>query len=99
MQNVAPGDGKRGDGSEPVIYTRGLFAYARHINYGGYVLWRSATGVATGNWAGIWAFLFAFSDFRVRGVPALDAYMAAKYPIQWKAYRANVPYKLWPGIY
>ena len=60
-------------------YTSGLFGWARHINYGGYLLWR--VGFATAGWgwvgaavAGAW-FSFYFSQ---KAVPFLDHYCQGK---------------------
>lgn len=56
-------------------YTGGLFSLARHINYGGYTLWRTGYSIAAGGW--IWAtilFSVIMMDWTNRGVPALDYY-------------------------
>ena len=81
------------------IHTGGLFSLARHINYGGYTIWRGAAGIATGSIWGIWTGLFFSYDFAYRGVPALDNYMSKKYKDQWESYKKFTPYKLFPGIY
>lgn len=58
-------------------YAGGLFSLARHVNYGGYTIWRSAYALASGGWAwGIAVFAFFFYDFAARGVPVLDAYLS-----------------------
>ena len=57
------------------VYTGGLFSLARHINYGGYVLWRGGFALASGGWT--WGTIiagFCFYDFVSRGVPELDNY-------------------------
>lgn len=56
-------------------YTGGLFSLARHINYGGYALWRAGYALASGGW--IWGSFvgsLAFFGFVTRGVPVLDLY-------------------------
>ena len=56
-------------------FTGGLFSLARHINYGGYTLWRTGYSIAAGGW--IWGtILFSVirMDWANRGVPALDYY-------------------------
>jgi protein-S-isoprenylcysteine O-methyltransferase Ste14 len=61
------------------LYTGGLFGLARHINYAGYIIWRSSYALASGGW--IWGALVAafFSwDFANRAVPVLDEYCASK---------------------
>ncbi|KAF4624489.1 hypothetical protein G7Y89_g13683 [Cudoniella acicularis] len=56
-------------------YTGGLFSLARHINYGGYTIWRASYALATGGpiW-GSFVGAFFFVDFAKRGVPVLDDY-------------------------
>lgn len=61
------------------LYTGGLFGWARHINYGGYTLWRAGYALAAGGWT--WGFItggFFFYDFATRGVPVLDEYCQYK---------------------
>jgi len=57
------------------VYTGGLFGLARHINYGGYTIWRAGFALASAGW--IWAAVvgafFAY-DFATRGIPVLDEY-------------------------
>jgi protein-S-isoprenylcysteine O-methyltransferase Ste14 len=53
-------------------YTGGLWSFARHINYGGYTIWR-AYALAGGGWIlGALVGAFFFSDFARRGVPVLN---------------------------
>jgi steroid 5-alpha reductase family enzyme len=57
------------------VYSGGLFSLARHINYGGYTVWRTGYALASSGW--IWAaltFCWSFGDFSSRGVPVLDVY-------------------------
>jgi protein-S-isoprenylcysteine O-methyltransferase Ste14 len=57
------------------LYSGGLFSLARHINYGGYSLWRGGFALAGGGW--IWGAIvggFFITDFSRRSIPALDAY-------------------------
>ncbi|KAI8717063.1 S5A-REDUCTASE domain-containing protein [Fusarium sp. LHS14.1] len=91
---------KRDPANKGKPYAGGLFSLARHVNYGGYTIWRSAYALASGGWAwGIAVFAFFFYDFAARGVPVLDAYLSGRYKEQWKAIKARVPYRLIPGIY
>ena len=56
-------------------YTGGLWATSRHINYFGYMLWRSGYALAAGGWifGGVIASFFAY-DFITRTIPALEDY-------------------------
>jgi len=57
------------------VYTGGLFGLARHINYGGYVLWRTGYAVAAGGWIyGACIFAFHTYGFVGRSIPALNHY-------------------------
>lgn len=82
------------------VYTGGLFGYARHINYGGYAMWRAGYALVAGGpiWGAIVGAVHA-SDFINRAIPILDDYCSNRYALQWEAYKADTPYKLWPGIY
>lgn len=56
-----------------------LFSLARHINYGGYALWRASFAFTAGGWGwGLAVFAFFFYDFAYRGVPVLDAYLSQR---------------------
>jgi protein-S-isoprenylcysteine O-methyltransferase Ste14 len=60
-------------------YTGGLFGLARHINYGGYAIWRASYALASGGW--IWgAFIGVFFtyDFVSRAIPVLDEYCSKR---------------------
>eukprot|EP00842_Homolaphlyctis_polyrhiza_P002332 jgi/Hompol1/309/HPOL_002764-RA len=59
----------------------------------------AATGIATGNSAGIWLFLFVLPDLAFRRVPALETYLAKKYPLQWDDFVKRTPKKLIPYVY
>ena len=60
-------------------YTGGLFSLARHINYGGFTIWKSAYGLASsGWWWGAMTALWLTAEFRRRGIPGLDAYCESK---------------------
>ncbi|KAJ3770023.1 hypothetical protein FB446DRAFT_187041 [Lentinula raphanica] len=81
------------------IFTRGLFGYARHVNYSGYICWRTGFALASAGWT--WA-LFVFSafvwDFMRRGIPELEVYCEKKYGEQWERYKDDVPYRLLPFV-
>lgn len=81
-------------------FTGGLFKYARHINYGGYNLWRAGYAMAAGGWAwGIAAFVWQFADFALRAVPVLDGYCESRYGQSWKDFREQTKWRLIPYIY
>ncbi|KAL0563757.1 hypothetical protein V5O48_018305 [Marasmius crinis-equi] len=82
------------------VYSKGLFGWARHINYGGYMLWRTGFALAAGGWkwGAINAAFFGLS-FEYSGIPELDEYCTNRYQAQWVEYKRRVPYKLLPYIW
>ncbi|KAF2113816.1 hypothetical protein BDV96DRAFT_601282 [Lophiotrema nucula] len=81
-------------------YTGGLWALARHINYGAYTVWRAGYALAAGGW--IWGSIvgaFFFSDFATRGVPILNEYCEKRYGEDWQRFKKQTKYRLIPGIY
>lgn len=82
------------------LCTTGLWSRARHVNYGGYTLWRTGYCLAGGGWTA--ALLMGTSQawtFLNRSIITLEDYMKRKYEDQWEKYKADVPYSLFPGIY
>ncbi|KIK55833.1 hypothetical protein GYMLUDRAFT_230645 [Collybiopsis luxurians FD-317 M1] len=80
-------------------YTGGLFGLARHINYGGYVLWRAGFATAAAGWlwgAAVAGFLTFY--FTKRAIPELDEYCGKRYGVEWVQYKRSVPSKLLPFI-
>lgn len=70
---------KRNPKNKGKLYTSGLWQYARHINYTGFVLWRTGYCLAAGGWVwGTAAFAWHFADFAMRGVPLLNEYCEEK---------------------
>lgn len=60
-------------------YAGGLFSLARHINYGGYTIWRAAYAYTSAGWPfGLFVATFFFYDFATRGVPVLDQYLSGR---------------------
>lgn len=54
-------------------FTGGLWSFARHINYGGYTLWRAGYALTGGGWImGALVGTFFFMDFARRAVPVLN---------------------------
>ncbi|KAF2651850.1 hypothetical protein K491DRAFT_76618 [Lophiostoma macrostomum CBS 122681] len=81
-------------------YTGGLWALARHINYGAYTIWRGGYALAAGGW--VWGAVvgaFFFADFATRGVPILNEYCEKRYGADWENFKKQTKYRLIPGIY
>ena len=82
------------------LYTGGLFSLARHINYGGYTLWRTGLALTSGNyWLTALQFTWNMFDFTKRAVPELSNYCSQKYGQQWTQYEHDVPNILIPFIW
>lgn len=81
-------------------YAGGLFAYARSINYFGYMVWRGAFALAAGGvvWGGLIATVLAM-DFCKRAIPTMDRYCTGRYGKQWDEVKRRVPYAFFPGFY
>jgi protein-S-isoprenylcysteine O-methyltransferase Ste14 len=69
-------DDKRNEGK---VFMGGLFGLARHVNYGGYFLWRTGFALFAGGlpWAGVIGLYFMLY-FLYMGIPALDEYCSAR---------------------
>ncbi|KAI9903408.1 hypothetical protein N3K66_002760 [Trichothecium roseum] len=82
------------------VMRAGLWSRARHVNYGGYALWRAGYALAGGGVvAGLAAGLFQAWDFAVRAVPVLDEYCGKRYGEDWASFKRDVRWILLPGIY
>ncbi|EON67756.1 hypothetical protein W97_07010 [Coniosporium apollinis CBS 100218] len=82
------------------LFTGGLFGLARHINYGGYILFRAGYAMFGGGWiAGAAVFAWFARDFAGRGIPMLDEYCSKRYGDAWKQYKKDVPYRMFPGLF
>ena len=67
---------KRNAANRGKLFTRGLFGYARHINYSGYMLWRTGYALAAGGW--LWGAVnagLATYAFTQQGIPVLQCYL------------------------
>ncbi len=96
------------------LYTNGLFAFARHVNYGSNLVWRASYSVASGGWVyGLVSAVMFAGQFLMMGIPIMDEYCGKKvsfpflewdehkfeyYGVQWVEYIRRVPYKLIPGV-
>jgi protein-S-isoprenylcysteine O-methyltransferase Ste14 len=82
------------------VYTGGLWSLARHINYGGYTMWRTGYAMAGGGYA-LGALVAAFHvwDFSQRAIPILSEYCEKRYDAQWEEYKQKTPYRLIPYVY
>lgn len=82
------------------VMTEGLWSWARHINYGGYTLWRSSYAlVSSGVTAALALGSLVGMDFANRAVPVLDGYCGERYGEQWAAFKRDVKWVLFPGVY
>ncbi|PVH97330.1 hypothetical protein DM02DRAFT_616545 [Periconia macrospinosa] len=82
------------------VYSGGLWRFARHINYGGYSIWRAGYALAGGGWGlGALVGAFFFWDFSSRAVPILTEYCQKRYGQAWEDFEKQTPYRLIPGIY
>jgi len=80
------------------LYTGGLFAHARHINYLGYILWRMGLGFVSAPPFTLSYGLYHAVDFYVRAIPLLQNHMQSKYGNQWTEYTKQTKSVLIPGI-
>ncbi|KAK8153919.1 hypothetical protein IWX90DRAFT_475947 [Phyllosticta citrichinensis] len=79
---------------------RGLWAYARHVNYGGYTLWRAGFAMAgAGWWYGAFVGVFFLWDFSTRGVVVLDKYCSERYGEAWTRFKQQTPHTLIPFLW
>lgn len=81
-------------------YTGGLWQFARHINYGGYTIWRAGYALAGGGWVlgALVGALFAI-DFSTRAIPVLNEYCEKRYGDAWEKFKQQTPYRLIPFLY
>ncbi|CCC07101.1 hypothetical protein SMACR_01125 [Sordaria macrospora] len=91
---------KDDDANEGKICREGLWNKARHINYGGYTLWRAGYALAAGGWVpALGVAAFHIWHFVSRSTVYMSEYMQSRYGDQWEKYKKDVPYLLIPGIY
>ncbi|CAF1444635.1 unnamed protein product [Rotaria magnacalcarata] len=82
------------------LYTGGLFSLARHINYGGYALWRTGIALTSGSyWLGAFQFIWHLGYFTKLSVPDLAGYCSKKYGDDWKKFERDTPSILFPYIW
>lgn len=81
-------------------YTGGLWQFARHINYGGYTLWRAGYAITGGGYTlGALVGAFFFWDFTQRAIPVLNEYCEKRYGTVWEQFKKDTPYQLIPYVY
>lgn len=86
--------------NEGRVMRSGLWSWARHINYGGYALWRGAYSLAaSGLVAGLVMGSGQALDFVTRAVPSLNRYCSERYGEQWESFKRDVKWTVLPGIY
>ncbi len=84
--------------NQGVLYTQGLFKYARHINYFGDALWVSAWAIMTRN---PWSFiipLYLVIMFIFMFIPSLTKHLKVKYGEQYEKWACNTK-RFIPFIY
>jgi len=91
---------KRDPQNKGKAYTGGLWQFARHINYGGYTIWRAGYAVAGGGYT-LGAIVGAFFawDFGTRAIPVLNEYCEKRYGAAWEQFKKDTPYRLIPYVY
>ena len=80
------------------VFTGGLFRYARHINYLGYISWRGGLGMVSGPPYTLAFALFHAIDFYFRAIPLLQMHMHRKYGKAWEGYTQSTKSVLIPGV-
>lgn len=91
---------KEQPGNEGRVCSDGLWGFSRHVNYAAYAVWRTGYTLAAGGWpAALVMGAFQVWDFSSRSVAVMDEYMGSKYGEQWKKYKADVPWVMFPGLY
>jgi len=80
--------------------TEGLWAISRHINYAGWMIWRTGFAIAAAGWGwGIFTVALTGMIFSQGSIPALDAYCSKTYGAEWEEFKRKTPYKLIPYVY
>ncbi|MFQ6115222.1 MAG: methyltransferase family protein [bacterium] len=75
--------------NQGVLYTQGLFRYARHINYFGDMMWVTAWAMLTRN---TWSFiipLYLAAMFIFLFIPSLTKYLKGRYGEQYESWANN----------
>lgn len=82
------------------VIRTGLWRWARHVNYGGYSLWRAGYVMASSGYlAGAFVGSALVYDFVHRAIPSLNDYCGRRYGEQWAQFKRDVTWVILPGIY
>eukprot|EP00929_Paragymnodinium_shiwhaense_P040002 TRINITY_DN20923_c0_g1_i4.p1 TRINITY_DN20923_c0_g1~~TRINITY_DN20923_c0_g1_i4.p1 ORF type:complete len:247 (-),score=9.58 TRINITY_DN20923_c0_g1_i4:295-990(-) len=80
------------------LYTEGLFAMSRHINYFGEVLAFAGFAMASSPW-NLWVPVAQGVGLALFSVPELDSYLSSKYAEEWTTYCRDVPWQMIPFVW
>ncbi|KAJ3146446.1 hypothetical protein HDU86_008498 [Geranomyces michiganensis] len=81
------------------LQVNGLWRWARHVNYAGFLIWRSGYAAITGNSYAFWNPGLHLCHFAVSAIPLLERYQELKYGEEWARYKRQTPYKLLPYVW
>lgn len=81
------------------LYTGGLFALCRHINYFGEVVSFVGFALVSSAWWNLWIPIVMGAGLVFVSVPELDTYLAAKYPSEWPQYVEAVSCQMVPFVW
>lgn len=82
------------------LYKGGLFGVVRHPNYACNVVYGTAYGWAAGGpMFALFTGLFYWSNLTGNATPAKEEYLSERYGEQWEAYKKEVRWKMFPGIF
>ena len=80
------------------LYTEGLAAWSRNINYFGDVLLFAGWAVLSGAWWALWVPAAMTANFCLYAIPEKEAYLRDHYAKEWPAYQASTK-ALVPFVY
>ena len=86
-------------GNAGKLYTDGLFALARHINYTGEIASFVGLSFTTGALWTLWVPVVMAAGMCSFSVREIEFYLSQKYREDWPAYTRDVPYLMIPWLY